>query len=99
VNRECEAGHWGGSFGEWNWAPAPLKRIQRRYGFQEAYVALGSDLDGFIKPTLAGFEHPGHLFRLEQALAQRFGPEAAELISSANALHLLRSRWRAATQS
>jgi putative drug exporter of the RND superfamily len=24
-------------FGEWNWwAPAPLKRIQRRYGFQEA---------------------------------------------------------------
>jgi uncharacterized membrane protein YdfJ with MMPL/SSD domain len=24
-------------FGEWNWwAPAPLKRIQRRYGFQQA---------------------------------------------------------------
>jgi uncharacterized membrane protein YdfJ with MMPL/SSD domain len=24
-------------FGEWNWwAPAPLKRMQRRYGFQEA---------------------------------------------------------------
>jgi uncharacterized membrane protein YdfJ with MMPL/SSD domain len=24
-------------FGEWNWwAPAPLKRLQQRYGFQEA---------------------------------------------------------------
>jgi RND superfamily putative drug exporter len=26
-----------GMFGEWNWwAPAPLKRLQARYGFSEA---------------------------------------------------------------
>jgi microsomal dipeptidase-like Zn-dependent dipeptidase len=59
------------------------------------HIALGSDLDGFIKPTLAGFEHSGRLSQLEESLSSRYGDEAASLIASENAMRLLRLHWRA----
>jgi microsomal dipeptidase-like Zn-dependent dipeptidase len=58
------------------------------------HTAIGTDLDGFIKPTLAGLHHAGSLALLQRALRQRFGAEDAELITSANALRLLRGYWR-----
>lgn len=60
------------------------------------HSGIGSDLDGFIKPTLAGLEDAGRLARLEAALVERYGPDDAELIASGNALRLLRGYWRGA---
>lgn len=60
------------------------------------HSSIGSDLDGFIKPTLAGLEDAGRLARLEAALVERYGPDDAELIASGNALRLLRGYWRGA---
>src|SRR5205823_9285228 len=60
------------------------------------HIAIGSDLDGYIKPALPGLEHMGHMGRLQQSLRDRYGPDNAERISSGNALRLLRSSWRTA---
>jgi microsomal dipeptidase-like Zn-dependent dipeptidase len=57
------------------------------------HTAIGTDLDGFIKPTLAGLEDASALPRLEQALAERYGEADAELIASGNVLRLLREHW------
>ena len=56
------------------------------------YVALGTDFDGFIKPTMGGLESPADLGRLEARLAERYGDDA-ELITSGNALRVLRELW------
>ena len=58
------------------------------------HTAIGSDFDGFIKPTLPGLESAGDLHRLEDALADRYGHDDAELIASANVLRLARGYWR-----
>lgn len=58
------------------------------------HTAIGSDLDGFIKPTLAGLEDAGRLALLERALIERYGAAEAELIASGNALRLLHESWR-----
>jgi microsomal dipeptidase-like Zn-dependent dipeptidase len=58
------------------------------------HTAIGTDLDGFIKPTLAGLDDAGRLPLLEQGLVDRYGPEDAELIASGNVLRLLRRYWR-----
>jgi len=63
------------------------------------HVAIGSDLDGYIKPALPGLEHMGHMRALEQALAERYGAADAERICSANALRVLRSGWQASPPS
>jgi microsomal dipeptidase-like Zn-dependent dipeptidase len=60
------------------------------------HVALGSDLDGFIKPTLAGLEGSHKLGRLGPALAARYGSRAAQDIAATNALRVLRTGWRGA---
>jgi microsomal dipeptidase-like Zn-dependent dipeptidase len=60
------------------------------------HTAIGTDLDGFIKPTLAGLENAGSLAALELALVDRYGAEDAELITSENAMRLLRGYWRGA---
>ncbi len=60
------------------------------------HVAIGSDLDGYIKPALPGLEHMGHMRALQEALHERYGAQDAEKIASANALRVLRSSWRAA---
>ncbi|HEX2126290.1 MAG TPA: membrane dipeptidase [Thermoleophilaceae bacterium] len=57
------------------------------------YVALGTDFDGFIKPTMGGLETPADLRLLEARLAERYGDDAA-LITSGNALRVLRELWR-----
>ena len=58
-----------------------------------AYTAIGSDLDGFIKPTMGGLESMADMARLQQALRDRYGEEDAERICSGNALRVLRAGW------
>jgi microsomal dipeptidase-like Zn-dependent dipeptidase len=60
------------------------------------HVGLGSDFDGFIKPTLGGLESMADMARLEAALRDRYGDADAELITSGNALRLLRGYWHGA---
>jgi len=58
------------------------------------HVGIGSDLDGFIKPTLAGVETAEDMCKLEVALADRYGPASADQICSGNALRMLYDyRW------
>ena len=57
------------------------------------YTALGTDFDGFIKPTMGGLETPADLRHLEARLADRYGDDA-ELIASGNALRVLRELWQ-----
>jgi microsomal dipeptidase-like Zn-dependent dipeptidase len=54
------------------------------------HVGIGTDLDGFIKPTLAEIETAWDMARVELALARHYGQANAELICSGNALRLLR---------
>jgi microsomal dipeptidase-like Zn-dependent dipeptidase len=56
-------------------------------------IAIGSDLDGYIKPALPGLEHMGHMAALQAALADRYGESDAEKLCSANALRVLRAHW------
>jgi membrane dipeptidase len=56
------------------------------------HVAFGSDFDGFIKPTMSGLEHMGHMVRLEERLQRDYGADA-ELITHKNALRVLRKLW------
>ena len=56
------------------------------------HTALGTDFDGFIKPTMGGLETPADLRHLESRLADRYGDDA-ELITSGNALRVLRELW------
>jgi microsomal dipeptidase-like Zn-dependent dipeptidase len=72
-----------------------LDRLREITG-SHRHSAIGTDLDGFIKPTLAGFEDAGRLARLEAAIVERYGAEDADLITSGNALRLLRGYWRGA---
>jgi microsomal dipeptidase-like Zn-dependent dipeptidase len=53
------------------------------------HVALGSDLDGFIKPTLAELDGPRKFPELRDALVARYGSTDAEKFSSGNALRVL----------
>src|SRR5262249_11375389 len=68
---------------------AHIDRIRDITG-SHRHVAIGSDLDGFIKPTLAGLDSAADLAALERALVNRYGAEHAELIASGNVLRLLR---------
>ena len=61
-------------------------------------VGLGTDFDGFIKPTLGGLESEADLAQLDRALHDRYGKESADQITSGNALRLLRGYWRGARQ-
>ncbi len=62
------------------------------------HTAIGSDLDGFIKPTLPGLEDMRDMAPLERALRDRYGEENGELICSGNALRLLTTYWRGHTE-
>ena len=72
-----------------------LDRIREITGSHE-HSAIGSDLDGFIKPTLAGLADEACMARLEDALVARYGAGDAALITSGNVLRLLRGYWRGA---
>lgn len=56
-------------------------------------IAIGSDLDGYIKPALTGLEHAGRLRDLQDALVHRYGSERARKICSENALRVLSARF------
>jgi microsomal dipeptidase-like Zn-dependent dipeptidase len=57
------------------------------------HTAIGSDFDGFIKPTVAGLESAGDMQRLEAALRERYGDADGERICSGNALRVLKAGW------
>jgi microsomal dipeptidase-like Zn-dependent dipeptidase len=73
-----------------------FKHVDRIHDVTGSYdhVAIGSDLDGYIKPALPGLEHMGHMRRFQQSLRDRYGPAAAEQICNGNALRVLRGAWR-----
>ena len=53
------------------------------------HVAIGSDLDGFIKPTMTGLEYASDLGKLREPLEEAF-PGESERILSGNALRVVR---------
>jgi microsomal dipeptidase-like Zn-dependent dipeptidase len=53
------------------------------------HVAIGSDLDGFIKPTMSGIESAEHLALLEEPLREAY-PDAADAILSGNVVRVVR---------
>jgi microsomal dipeptidase-like Zn-dependent dipeptidase len=55
------------------------------------HVAIGSDLDGFIKPTVAGIDTAGDLADLERPLRGAYPPADADAILRANALRMARA--------
>jgi microsomal dipeptidase-like Zn-dependent dipeptidase len=56
------------------------------------HTALGTDFDGFIKPTMGGLERMTDLSQLEDALRDQY-QEDADLICSENTLRVLRQLW------
>jgi microsomal dipeptidase-like Zn-dependent dipeptidase len=74
------------------------EHIDRVHGLTGSYdnIAIGSDLDGYIKPALPGLEHEGHMKALEDALVAGYGAAVAQQICSDNVLGLLRRYWRGA---
>lgn len=78
---------------------AETPRVLRRHidairervpGRTNAHVAIGSDLDGFIKPTMPGIETASDLATLEAPLRAAYGDDA-EMILSGNAMRV--ARW------
>lgn len=69
-----------------------IDRIQELTG-SHRHTAIGSDLDGFIKPTLAGLQTMSDMRPLQDALKERYGDEDAALICSENVLRVLRGYW------
>jgi microsomal dipeptidase-like Zn-dependent dipeptidase len=59
-------------------------------------IAIGSDLDGFIKPTLGGIESAADLKPFAAALRERY-PETADAMLDTNALRVIRTRFASAT--
>jgi microsomal dipeptidase-like Zn-dependent dipeptidase len=57
------------------------------------HIGIGSDLDGFIRPTATGIEGSGDLGRLEAALRERYGGEKASKLVSGNVLRVLHDGW------
>lgn len=58
------------------------------------HIGFGTDLDGFIKPTLPGFEKPQAFAEIEARLIDRYGTDIAERICSGNAMRVLRQVWQ-----
>jgi microsomal dipeptidase-like Zn-dependent dipeptidase len=79
--------------------PAETGAVLRRHidairlrvpGRINSHVAIGSDLDGFIKPTMAGIETASDLATLEAPLREAYGADA-EMILNGNAMRV--ARW------
>jgi microsomal dipeptidase-like Zn-dependent dipeptidase len=58
-------------------------------------VGIGTDFDGFIKPSMGGLQDSADLASLEAALIDRYGAENAERITWKNALGVLQRLWPA----
>jgi microsomal dipeptidase-like Zn-dependent dipeptidase len=63
----------------------------RRYGGHEV-LAIGSDFDGFIKPTLGGFDHIDDLAKLREHLDE-LCPDHGQDFLSGNALRVLETTF------
>jgi membrane dipeptidase len=68
-----------------------IDRISEITGSAE-HVAIGSDLDGFIKPTMGGIERASDFAALEARLRESY-PQDGELIASRNAVRVLKDLW------
>lgn len=71
------------------------KHIDKIHDVTDGYeqIAIGTDFDGFIKPTVGGLEDAADLALLEAALRDRYGDENAERITWKNALGVLQRLW------
>ena len=78
---------------------AIARQIDRIHTVTGSYdhTAIGTDLDGFIKPTLAELDDASHLEKLEKALVEHYGVPVAEKICSGNALNILLGYWQGGT--
>ena len=54
---------------------AHIDRIRQLTGSCDN-IAIGSDLDGYIKPALPGLEHHGRMRALQESLRERYGAES-----------------------
>jgi len=70
-----------------------IDRIREITGSHD-HVGLGTDFDGFIKPTMGGLERASDLARLPAALTAAYGAADAERMLSGNALRVLRTALR-----
>lgn len=66
-----------------------IERAERVMGSHDG-IALGSDLDGFVKPTLDGIDMADDLRHIDAALHARFDATIADNICHGNALRLIR---------
>lgn len=57
------------------------------------HIAIGSDLDGFIKPSMAGFEFPKGFNAFYDFLTNQYGGTVADQIFKDNSMRVL-SYWR-----
>jgi microsomal dipeptidase-like Zn-dependent dipeptidase len=69
-----------------------VDRIHQLTG-SHRHAAIGTDLDGYIKPTLAGLQDMSALSPLRDRLRARYGDADTDSICSANALRVLRAGW------
>jgi microsomal dipeptidase-like Zn-dependent dipeptidase len=70
-----------------------IDRIERVTKSNHRCAAIGSDLDGFVKPMLRGLEDMGCMRDLEIWLRTEYNSTFAELILNGNALRVLESTW------
>jgi len=71
-----------------------IKKIPNPTQSPHRCTAIGSDLDGFIKPMLRGLEDMAGMSNLENWLRTEYPRAVADLILSGNALRVLKSAWR-----
>jgi microsomal dipeptidase-like Zn-dependent dipeptidase len=71
-----------------------IDRIEEVTESRHHCAAIGSDLDGFIKPMLPGLEDMGCMQHLQRWLFKEYPRRAAQRILCGNALRVLRSAWR-----
>lgn len=69
-----------------------IDRIREVTG-SHRHTGIGSDLDGFIKPTMGGIETMADMAVLERAVVDRYGAQDGEALCSGNALRVLRAAW------
>jgi microsomal dipeptidase-like Zn-dependent dipeptidase len=62
----------------------------REFAGSNDHVGIGSDLDGFIKPTVAGIEDVADLARLRAPLAEAYPEDVAKILGG-NAVRVLRA--------
>jgi len=57
------------------------------------HLAIGSDFDGFIRPTMSGVESAADFATLEQALRDKYPAAAVDAMTHGNVLRVLHDGW------